>query len=181
MSWSLAQDTRGLPVITTGRLRLRAPVEADIAPSIRFWASDRSHLMGGPWTEAETRAAFADVAEQWQRLGYGLFILTFRGRDEGIGSIGPFHPDTHPEPEFGWSLWDAGHEGRGLAFEAAEAARTWFFATSGLASFVSHTLPANTRSHRLCARLGAVVDPDARHPYGDAPTLSFRHYRGIAA
>ena len=181
MSLSIVQDHRGLPVITTGRLRLRAPTAADVEPSARFWASERSHMMGGPWTAEETEAGYADVAEQWRRHGFGLFIVTFRGRDEGIGSIGPFFPDTHPEPELGWSLWDADHEGRGLAFEAAEAARDWFFATSGFATAVSHTDPVNIRSHRLCARLGAVVDPVAPHPYGDLPTLTFRHYRGVAA
>ncbi|MCB1390496.1 MAG: GNAT family N-acetyltransferase [Rhodobacteraceae bacterium] len=181
MTWVLAQDDRGLPVITTGRLHLRAPKDADIAPSARFWASERSHLMGGPWTWDETVAAWHDVNDQWRRLGFGLFILTFRGRDEGIGSIGPFFPTTHPEPELGWSIWDPDHEGRGLAFEAADAIRDWFFATSGYASAVSHTDPANARSHALCRRLGAVEDPLAPHPYGDEPTLTFRHYRGIAA
>jgi RimJ/RimL family protein N-acetyltransferase len=115
---------------------------------------------------------------QWQKHGFSLFTVTRAGSDDGIGGIGPFFPDTHPEPELGWSLWDAADEGQGLAHEAAAAARDWFFATSGHRTAVSHTDPMNHRSHRLCERLGATIDPAALHPYGDEPTLTFRHHAG---
>lgn len=181
MTYALTQDADGWPVLVTGRLRLRRPCEADVGPGARFWASERSHLMGGPWSEETTRAGFEDIAQQWQRHGFSLFTVTRHDDDEGIGGIGPFFPATHPEPELGWSLWDAADEGQGLAHEAAAAARDWFFATSGHATAVSYTDPDNHRSHRLCERLGAVVDPQAAHPYGDEPTLTYRHFAGVRA
>jgi RimJ/RimL family protein N-acetyltransferase len=178
MTYLLAQDANGAPVLETARLRLRMPTLDDIPASFRFWSSDRSVLMGGPWTQetllAETEGLFA----QWRKHGFSLFTVTRRETGEPIGGIGPFYPDTHPEPELGWSLWNAADEGLGLAHEAAAAARDWFFATSGYATAVSHTDPANHRSHRLCERLGATVDPTARHPYGDEPTLTYRHFSG---
>jgi RimJ/RimL family protein N-acetyltransferase len=170
----------GAPVLTTARLVLRRPGWRDLAAGARFWASDRSHLMGGPWTFEETRSEMQGLFDQWDRHGFSLFIVTLHGSDEGIGGIGPFFPDTHPEPELGWSLWDPAHEGQGLAFEAAVAARDWFFATTPYRTAVSYTDPQNHRSHRLCERMGAVVDPHAAHPDGDEPTQSYRHHAGAA-
>ena len=175
MTYRLANDANGGPVLSTARLALRLPRLSDIDASFRFWSSDRSAQMGGPWSMATLRAETQGLLDQWQKHGFSLFTVTRAGSDDGIGGIGPFFPDTHPEPELGWSLWDAQDEGRGLAHEAAVAARDWFFATTGYLSAVSHTDPQNHRSHRLCLRLGATVDPDARHPYGDEPTLTFRH------
>lgn len=174
------QDVHDAPVLWTERLRLRQPLDRDLDAAARFWASDRAHMMGGPWSYERTRDGHLDILDQWRRHGFGLFTVTFRDSDKGIGGIGPFYPATHPEPELGWSLWDATHEGKGLATEAAAAAREWFFATSGHKTAVSYTDPANIRSHRLCERLGAVIDPHARHPYGDEPTLTYRHHAGSA-
>lgn len=180
MTWRLVQDGDGNPVLETERLRLRKPTVADIEPSFRFWSSDRSRMMGGPWIMEKLRAETQGLLDQWAKHGFGLFTVTRHGSDEGIGGIGPFFPDTHPEPELGWSLWNAADEGQGLAHEAAVAARDWFFATSGHTTAVSHTDPANHRSHRLCERLGGVVDPDAPHPYGDEPNLAYRYFGGAA-
>ncbi|MFZ1340778.1 MAG: GNAT family N-acetyltransferase [Paracoccaceae bacterium] len=168
----------GIPVIDTPRLRLRGPALRDLPASARFWASDRSHMMGGPWTFEETRVEFEDLLTQWQRHGFSLFSVTRQGSDEAIGGIGPFFPDTHPEPELGWSLWNVADEGQGLAYEAAIAARDWFFAATRYRTAVSYTHPANTPSHRLCERMGAVVDPAAKHPYGEKSTLIYRHFAG---
>jgi RimJ/RimL family protein N-acetyltransferase len=179
-TYSLRQDADGRPVLETACLRLRVPQAADLSACIRFWGSDRSHLMGGPWTPEKTQVGFEGILRQWAGNGFGLFILTRPGSDEGIGDTGPFFPETHPEPELGWSLWNEADDGQGLAFEAAVAARAWFFATTSHRTAVSHTDPENHRSHRLLARMGAVVDPDAAHPYGDEPTVTFRHHAGAA-
>ena len=104
MTYRLAQDANGGPVLETARLRLRMPSLADIDPSFRFWSSDRSHMMGGPWSMDQLRAETQGLFDQWQKHGFSLFTVTLHGSDEGIGGIGPFFPDTHPEPELGWSL-----------------------------------------------------------------------------
>ena len=181
MSFVLEHDAAGRPVLVTGRLRLRVPREDDIEAGVRFWASERSRLMGGPQSREVTLATFDDLLDQWRRFGWGLFHVT-RADDAPIGGIGPWFPASHPEPELGWSLWNPEDEGQGLAHEAAVAARDWFFATTHWRTAVSHTDPDNHRSHRLCARMGAVVDPLARHSYGDQPTLTFRHFApGVTA
>lgn len=166
--------------LVTERLVLRRFATHDIAASAAFWASERSALMGGPWTADEHQRETEEVAAQWVKHGFGLFAVTLKGLDQAIGGIGPFYPDTHPEPELGWSLWDAGLEGKGIAFEAACAARDWFFATTSQTSAVSYTDPDNHRSHRLCRRMGAVVGEGAACPY-PPPVRIYRHHRGGAA
>lgn len=160
--------------LTTGRLILRQPAERDVPACAAFWAPDRSHMMGGPWTEAEHRREFDDLYAQWDKHGFSLFIVTLTGSDTAIGLIGPFYPDTHPEPELGWSLWDLALEGRGFAFEAACAARDWFFANTTHRTAVSYTSPENHRSHRLCERMGAVLAAAAACPY-PPPNRIYRH------
>jgi RimJ/RimL family protein N-acetyltransferase len=181
VSYRVTRDAQGQPVLWTERLRLRLPADRDLEASASFWASERSHQMGGPWTCEKTRESHLDLVDQWRRNGFSLFTVTLRDSDNGIGGIGPFYPKDHPEPELGWSLWDVRNEGRGFAYEAAVAVRDWFFDTTSFDTAVSYTDPANTRSHRLCERLGAAIDPDANHPYGDEPTLTYRHFRGASA
>lgn len=166
-----------MTVLTTARLTLRPAALADLVPCAAFWASARSRQMGGPWTFEQTARSLDDVIAQWGRHGFGLFTAFLNGTP--IGGIGPFFPETHPEPEIGWSLWDAALEGRGLAFEAATAARDWFYASTGRTTLVSYTDPDNHRSNRLCERMGAVIDAGAPHPYQE-PTLVWRHAAGGA-
>jgi RimJ/RimL family protein N-acetyltransferase len=170
----------GSVVLTTERLILRKPRMADLPDCVAFWSSDRSHMMGGPWTPEETEANLQAVIDLWPRNGFGLFIVTLKGSDRAVGLIGPWQPADYPEPELGWSLWDSALEGQGLALEAATAARDWFFATTGRTTAVSYTDVNNHRSHRLCERMGAVWDPLARSP-SPPPERIYRHFAGGVA
>ena len=163
-----------MTVLTTERLILRQPRMSDLPECVAFWSSDRSHMMGGPWTAEVTATNLQEVIDLWALNGFGLFIVTLKGSDRAVGLIGPWQPADYPEPELGWSLWDAGLEGKGLALEAAVAARDWFFETTEYTTAVSYTHPDNHRSHRLCERLGAVHDPDALQL--DPPERVYRHF-----
>ncbi len=166
--------------LTTARLVLRLPQERDFVACVGFWASDRSDLMDGRWTAAETRIEFDDLRAQWAKHGFSLLAVTFKGSENIIDLIGPFDPVTHPEPELGRSLWDAALEGRGIALEAAVASRDRFFAATSYRTAVSYTGPDNHRSHRLCERMGAAADDAApcRYP---PPVRIYRHYAQVAA
>lgn len=179
MTYRLEQDANGDPVLVTARLRLRKPRISDVPVSYPFWSGPRSHLMGGPWTLEVLTVETQGLLDQWAKHGFSLFTLTKHGSDAGIGGIGPFYPDSHPEPELGWSLWHAADEGQGLAHEAAAAARDWFFATSGYKTAISFTDPNNHRSHKLCERLGGVVDPSA--PVQEPGDRVYRYFAGGAA
>ena len=160
--------------LVTDRLVLRRPTMGDLPESVAFWSSDRCRMMGGPTTPEETAKSLQKVIDLWDLRGFGLFALTLKGSDRAVGFAGPWQPVGYPEPEIGWNLWDAELEGKGLAFEAASAARDWFFATSGHTTAVSYTHPDNVRSHRLCERLGAVDDPDTAQL--DPPERIYRHH-----
>jgi len=160
-------------VLETERLVLRRPSMRDLPESVAFWSSDRCRMMGGPIPPEETAKSLQKVIDLWDLRGFGLFALTLKGSDKAVGFAGPWQPVSYPEPEIGWNLWDASLEGKGLAYEAASAARDWFFANTSHRTAVSYTHPDNTRSHRLCERLGAVYDPDALQL--DPPERVYRH------
>lgn len=176
MTYRLAQDANGDPVLATERLRLRRPQPHDLPGFTAFWTSPRTTFMGGPWSADDAAAEFPDLSRQWQGHGFSLFVITHAGEDQAIGLAGPFMPEGHPEPELAWNLWNATDEGQGFATEATTAARDWFFATSVHDTAVSYTHPDNTASHRVAERLFATVDPDAACPY-PPPVRIYRHRR----
>ena len=67
----------GIPVIDTPRLRLRGPALRDLPASARFWASDRSHMMGG-LAEADALAVIPAATTQ-VRAGDLLTCLPLPG------------------------------------------------------------------------------------------------------
>ncbi len=101
-----------------------------------------------------------------------------RATDTLLGDVGVIQPLRFPEPELGWTL-TADAEGKGIAFEAATAARDWYWANTDATSVVSYIDPANTRSRALAKKLGATHDPAAPLPEGETAdeTLVYRHRR----
>jgi RimJ/RimL family protein N-acetyltransferase len=121
----------------------------------------------GAWKE------FSAVAGQWLLRGYGGFSIEDRASGGYLGEVGVFHEDRYPEPELGWMVVAAA-EGRGIAHEAALAARRWAYRALGLATLVSYIDPRNARSIRLAERLGASRDDAAPRPEGER-CLVYRH------
>ena len=172
-----ARVAAAVPVLATPRLTLRAPVLADFAAWAEIVCSDRGVHIGGPFTMDEAWDDFCRAVAVWLLRGHGLWTVTAgEGEVAGFVLVG-FEPGD-AEPELGFLFREA-YEGRGMAFEAAAAARDWFFATSGYKTAVSFTDRANHRSHRLCERLGGVVEPTA--PVQDANDRFYRYHAGGAA
>lgn len=150
------------PVLSTARLVLRAPVAADWPAFRDFMMDARSEFVRqGDLDEGKAWRAFGHVVGHWVLRGFGLFIITEKGSDAGLGAVGPWHPAGAPEPEVGWSMWFAGSEGKGYAFEAAQAVQGWVRPALGWTRFVSYIDQQNTRSQALARRLGCVIDPAA--------------------
>jgi RimJ/RimL family protein N-acetyltransferase len=93
------------------------------------------------------------VLGQWAMRGYGLFAVETEGCCAGW--TGVLHPLEWPEPELAYTL-DQPFWGRGLASEAARAARDWAFGQHGFSRLASFILPDNARSIRVAEKLGAV-------------------------
>lgn len=163
------------PVIETARLLLRAPRLTDFPAWEAFFRSERARHIGGPGTPGTAWRAFAHIAGMWALKGHGTFVFSARDDDRPIGTAGPWTPEDWPENEIGWTIWTAEAEGRGLAFEAAKAARDFAYRVLGWSSAVSYIAPENFRSIALAERLGAALDPEAALPDTDMLCLVYRH------
>lgn len=161
------------PVLKTARLLLRPPQLSDFKAFADFHASPRSASIGGPLNRNDAYGDFSSAAGQWLLKGYGFWEIIDRETGANIGRAGIYHPDFWPEPELGWMLYGDGHEGRGIAQEAALAARDGAAFHFGITAPMSSIEASNTRSIRLAERIGARPDGEWETPYG--PMLRFRH------
>jgi RimJ/RimL family protein N-acetyltransferase len=164
-------------ILQTRHLTLRPPVPADWPAYRAYRLSPRSTLAGGDEGTAWTH--FAAFFGHWALRGFGRFVACLTDTGQPIGHFGPFRPEPWPEAELTWTLWDAAFEGKGLAYEAATAARDHVFRDLRWETAVSYIETANTRSQALARRLGAEPDPTAAAPYPGASV--WRHPRAFAA
>jgi RimJ/RimL family protein N-acetyltransferase len=148
----------GVPVLETARLILRAPAPRDFEPFAAYFASERARFTGGPLDRNLAWRAFCGVTGNWVQRGYSFFVLEERAGGRAVGMAGPWFPEGWPEPEIGWQIWDAADEGRGLAREAAEAARGFAYDTLGWPTAISLIAEGNARSQALARRLGCAPD-----------------------
>ena len=161
-----------VPVLTTPRCTLRAPRLGDFDTLQSITGSGRAATVGGPSTPAETWADFCAMTATWLLRGHGMWTVELRDGDiAGFVLIGTEPGDR--EHELGWLMTEA-HEGRGLAFEAAQVARDHAWGALRLPSLVSYIAPGNARSERLATRLGAHFDGTLH----DGRIAVWRHRRG---
>jgi RimJ/RimL family protein N-acetyltransferase len=155
-----------IPTVDTARLRLRAPMPDDFDAYAAFRASERTRVLGGPYSRAEAFHMFCALVGHWHLRGYGRWIVADRATDAPLGVVGLYFPEDWPEPEIGWSMFDHA-EGKGFAAEAATAARSYAYHVLGWTRVVSVIVPDNTRSIALARRMGCVLDGTFPHPdYG---------------
>jgi RimJ/RimL family protein N-acetyltransferase len=164
--------SREIPVLTTGRLVLRPPVQADFEPYAKLMASPRAKYMDGPLDTKGAWAYFTSDVALWQLYGHGGLMIDLKSTGTCIGQVGINHGPLFPEKELGWLLYD-GFEGHGYATEAAARLRDWAFEARGIETLVSYIDPDNDASIGVARRLGARLDDAAIKP---APAvLVFRH------
>lgn len=148
-----------IPVIGTERLILRAPRADDLDATAAFMATERARFIGGPVDRATAWRQLCVAAGHWMLRGYGMWTLETRDTGAVAGRVGLIFHDGWPEPELGWQVYD-GFEGKGLAEEAARAARDAAPALGLDRPLVSLIAPDNARSIRLAERLGAVLEAE---------------------
>lgn len=160
-----------IPTLTTDRLTLREPREADLAAMLAFNDSSRADFVGGrrdrQWV---WRGLLANIGH-WALRGHGFYSVDTRSGDF-IGRIGVIYHDGWDEPELGWHLFD-GCEGQGYAAEAAHAARADYHARISPAPLISYIDPANAKSEALARRLGAA--PERQAVFLDKAVTVWRH------
>ncbi|MFD1344603.1 GNAT family N-acetyltransferase [Litorisediminicola beolgyonensis] len=160
------------PRLTTERLILRLPSEADLPACSAYMASERARFTGGPVTEPMDQwRGFLAVLGHWALRGYGFFMVTLRDGTP-VGRVGIINHVMWPEPELGWHIFE-GMEGQGYAYEAALAARTWAASELGFTRLISQIHPENARSIALAERLGATLEGEGT--LLGHPCLNYRH------
>ena len=147
-----------VPTLRTDRLTLRAFRSGDIDalaamqanPDVRRFLGDGSIL-----NRAQAWSLMERMLGQWALRGYGMFAVEYDGSFAGWAGV--LHPLEWPEPELGYAL-DQPFWGRGIATEAARAARDWAFASLDVDRLASFIRPGNAGSIRVAEKLGASCE-----------------------
>src|SRR5918998_6066609 len=125
------------PVVTTSRLRLRGFRADDLGPHRAAvdddpavtWAHNRIPL-------ADSLRRWADRLDDWERDGFGMWIVEVAVTGEVIGHAGIQRLEGSDDVELGYYLGRAAW-GQGYATEAARACLEYGFGTAGLARIVA--------------------------------------------
>jgi RimJ/RimL family protein N-acetyltransferase len=168
------------PTLMTPRLRLERPSGLHRQAFVNFCASPRAAATGWQRTREAALDQWTSITGHWAEKGFGWLVLTDPATGSPFGTCGPWTSPRMPEGELAWSLWTDEAEGRGLAFEAATAARTFAFRDLGWTTAVSYIAPTNARSAALARRLGATEDGEWMTPNGNRVTVWRHPYTGDA-
>lgn len=144
-----------IPTLEAGDVSLRAIQESDLEPLAAFYATERSAFVGGPLSRADAWRLISGNLGHWALRGYGMWVIDLDRQPVGV--CGFIFREGWDEPELGWQVW-GGFEGRGIAYQAASAARAHGARAYGLNGVISYIDPRNARSIRLAERLGAAFE-----------------------
>jgi RimJ/RimL family protein N-acetyltransferase len=159
-----------IPEIETERLILRPPRVEDWPAYAAFMETDAARFFAGYKNRTAAWRSYGTVIWHWLHKGFGPW--TVAQGEEPVGLVGPKQPDGWPEGELTWIAYGTA-EGKGIAHEAALAARDDAYDRLGWTTAVSYIEDDNTRSTALAKRLGCTIDPDAESPGG--PVRVWRH------
>lgn len=148
-----------IPIVETEDMILREHLETDLDAFATFMASERAEYVGGPLNYEDARTTFMSMLGHWFLYGYGMWVIEHRASGLPIGRVGMILNDGWDEPELGWQLF-SGYEGRGLAYQACLAARSYAAREQGLDRVISYIHPHNSRSLKLAQRLDASYERD---------------------
>ena len=147
--------------LATARLRLSHPDLGDALPYVTIWNDPAVlrylrpiHTFGLP----DALATIDAWQRHWEERGYGVWTLTDLATGEFAGYCGLRYLDELGKVEVLYGLLPA-YWGRGLATEAALAARDFAFDTASLNELVGVVHPQNQASARVLENLGMTRQP----------------------
>jgi RimJ/RimL family protein N-acetyltransferase len=153
-----------MPTLETDRLLLRPPSAEDFDAWAEFCADEAvARFLGGVLDRAGAWRNMCIMTGAWTVRGFSVFSVVEKSSGCWIGRVGPWQPEGWPGTEVAYSLvrdaW-----GKGYAYEAAGAAVDWAFKDLGWSEVIHCIVPANEKSQRVAARLGARILRKARLP-----------------
>lgn len=157
------------PTLHTQRLRLEPPEARHLAAYQAFYAipNDQKGSYRAPRPAAEVEGLLARDIAEWQRNGFGMFLLHTRDTGIFVGGTGLAHPADWPRHELTWWLMPEAR-GTGFATEASRAVLTWAYDTLGWAEVETHMRDENAPARNLVLRLGG--EKIARETFPDGVT-----------
>ena len=162
-----------IPTLRTDRLILRAPTLEDFPAFADFYASPQADMLGGRVDAMTAWSKLCSLIGHWNLRGFGRWVVEERQSGAYCGHVGCHQPHGWPDREIAWSV-TSGAQGRGIAYQAAFAARAYAFETLRWATAISLVEPINGRSATLARRLGARPDGEWTHPEG-VKLVVYRH------
>lgn len=156
-------------MIDTDRLALRPYTLEDYEPYLTICSDpDVVHYLGGPLSAEDAWNRVLRYVGHWALLGYGLFAVIEKSSGRYIGETGiaDFHRGIGAGFEgSGEAAWVFTREvqGRGYAFEAAQAAHDWFAEARGASRTVCIIHPENRPSLALAHKLGYAAYGEATY------------------
>ncbi|MGB0091233.1 MAG: GNAT family N-acetyltransferase [Solirubrobacteraceae bacterium] len=155
-------DTAGVDELRTRRVVLRRWRAEDEPAMVRINRDPEvGRYLNRPVDEKSVAVFFGQIVEHWDSHGFGPWALEslepgVAGRFLGFAGLAyapPFLAAAGSAPELGWRL-DRSAWGRGLATEAAIAARDDAFGRLRLPEIISIIHPENEASQRVAVKLG---------------------------
>ena len=152
-----------MTVLETERMSLRRLVSAD-APFILALLNDPDWIRyigdrGVRSVEAARDYLEARMLSQYEKHGFGLWMVESRASSEPMGICGLVKRDTLPEVDLGFAFMPE-YRGLGYAYESALAVRGHATGALGIRKLLAITSPANTASARLLERLGFALESE---------------------
>lgn len=155
-------DTVDVDELRTGRVLLRR-WRADDEPAMARINREPEvgRYLNRPVDDEAVAAFYGQMVGHWESHGYGPWVLESLepGLEgcllgfAGLAHVPPFLSAAGSAPELGWRLGRSAW-GRGLATEAAIAARDDAFDRLAMVEIISIIHPDNARSRRVAVKLG---------------------------
>lgn len=152
-------------LLETERLRLRPYRREDVeALAPMFADAEHMRFYPFPFSREHTEAWIDRQFERYRDDGFGLWVIEDRTTGEVLGTAGPTIQVVEGvrEVEIGWHV-RPGWKGRGIAPEAAVAARDWAFENLHAGYLISLIRPENRSSARVAEKIGMHVDREVEH------------------
>lgn len=146
-----------MQIIETERLVLREVVETDDEfmldllnqPSFLKYIGDRNVRN----LEQSRDFIKTRYTQSYQDNGYGLYLVRLKEDNTSIGVCGFVKRDTLPDPDIGFAFLPQ-FEGKGYAFESAEAIMKYGLENLGFKRVLAITTQDNIRSGKLLEKIG---------------------------
>lgn len=175
-----------VPILETGRLRLRAQREEDFARHAAMLADEKVYrrVGGKPLPREEAWRKLIGCAGLWHTLGYGYWSVERKEDGLYVGQVGfadfkrEMTPSIEGLPEMGWLFASDAH-GRGYASEAVGAGLAWIDGALPDREVVAIIDPENAPSIRVAEKAGFTGREDAS--YRGEKILLFRRPAARAA